>query len=115
MSEADSEVIAAGAAQEEPERTASRGIVLALVGVLWAAAMLWSARATITSRADAEMEVTSTAYAMPGAISASLVAGAICYHDPTCAREVRSSHLGVQLRPEVLRAIADVLAQGRAT
>ena len=40
-----------------------------------------------------------------------LVAGAICYHDPARAIEVRSSHLGVQLRPEVLRAIADVLAQ----
>jgi len=76
MREPDSEVNRAGAAQEEPERAASRGLVLALVGVLWAAAMLWSARATITSRADAEMEVTSTAYAMPGAVSASLVAGA---------------------------------------
>jgi hypothetical protein len=40
------------------------------------AALLWSARATITGRADAEMEVTSTAYALPGAISASLVGGA---------------------------------------
>jgi hypothetical protein len=40
------------------------------------AAMLWSARATITGRPDAEMEVTSTAYALPGAVSASLVAGA---------------------------------------
>jgi hypothetical protein len=40
------------------------------------AAMLWSARATITGRAEAEMEVTSTAYALPGAVSAALVAGA---------------------------------------
>ena len=76
MSEADNEVTAAGTAREEPARAASRSLVLALTGVLWAAAMLWSARATITSRADAEMEVTSTAYAMPGAVSASLVAGA---------------------------------------
>ncbi len=39
-----------------------------------------------------------------------LVAGSICRHDGARAIEVRSSHLGVQLRPEVLRAIADVLA-----
>jgi hypothetical protein len=52
------------------------GYVLALVGLIWMAAMLWSARATITGRADAEMEVTSTAYALPGAISAALVTGA---------------------------------------
>ena len=44
-----------------------------------------------------------------------LVAGAICHHDPARAIEVRSSHLGVQLRPQVLRAVADLLAQGRAT
>ena len=44
-----------------------------------------------------------------------LVAGQICRHDPTRAIEVSSSHLGVQLRPQVLRAVADVLAQSRAT
>ena len=44
-----------------------------------------------------------------------LVAGALCYHDPARAIEVRSSHLGVQLRPSVLRAVADVLAQRPAT
>lgn len=49
--------------------------LLALAGLIWMAAMLWSARATITGRVDAEMEVTSTAYALPGAISAALVAG----------------------------------------
>ncbi len=39
-----------------------------------------------------------------------LVAGSIC-HDAACrAIEVRSSHLGVQMKPEVLLAIADVLA-----
>jgi hypothetical protein len=58
------------------ERPSSAGIVLAFAGVLWMAAMLWSARATITGRTDAEMEVTSAAYALPGAVSASLVAGA---------------------------------------
>lgn len=58
------------------ERPSSAGTVLAFAGVLWMAAMLWSARATITGRTDAEMEVTSAAYALPGAVSASLVAGA---------------------------------------
>jgi hypothetical protein len=50
--------------------------LLAVAAVGWTAAMLWSARASITSRADAAMEVTSTAYALPGAVSADLVAGA---------------------------------------
>jgi hypothetical protein len=58
------------------ERPSSAGILLALAGLLWMAGLLWSARATITGRDDAEMEVTSTAYALPGAISASLVGGA---------------------------------------
>ena len=58
------------------ERATSTGLLLAGVALLWLAAMLWSARATITARQEAEMEVTSTAYALPGAISASLVAGA---------------------------------------
>ncbi|MET8148385.1 hypothetical protein ACIBSW_32570 [Actinoplanes sp. NPDC049668] len=76
MNEADSEVKAAASAHGGPERAPSNGLLLAGVGALWMAGMLWSARATITGRADAEMEVTSTAYAMPGAVSASLVAGA---------------------------------------
>jgi iron complex transport system permease protein len=58
------------------ERPAFAGIPLAVAGLLWMAAMLWSARATITGKADAEAEVVSTAYALPGAVSASLVAGA---------------------------------------
>jgi hypothetical protein len=58
------------------ERASFSSIALAVAGLLWMAGLLWSARATITGRADAEMEVTSTAYALPGAISASLVAGA---------------------------------------
>ena len=61
------------AAAEQPSST---GLLLALATLIWTGAMLWSARATITGRADAEMEVTSTAYALPGAISAALVAGA---------------------------------------
>jgi hypothetical protein len=66
----------AAAPDEAPVKPASRGLLLAVVNLIWLAAMLWSARATITGRADAEMEVTSTAYALPGAISASLVTGA---------------------------------------
>jgi hypothetical protein len=59
------------------DQPASRpGIALAVTALLWAVAMLLSARITITGREQAEMEVTSTAYALPGAISACLVAGA---------------------------------------
>jgi hypothetical protein len=76
MGEADNEVSVAEDAQDGAAAAPSRGVLLAAVGVVWMAAMLWSARATITGRANAEMEVTSTAYAMPGAIAASLVAGA---------------------------------------
>ena len=76
MSKADSEVNAAQDAQDGAEQAPSRGLLLAAVGLVWLTAMLWSARATITSGGNAEMEVTSTAYALPGAISASLVAGA---------------------------------------
>lgn len=39
-----------------------------------------------------------------------LVAGVICHDDHCRSIEVRSGHLGVQLRPEVLATIADVLA-----
>ncbi|MBM2618950.1 hypothetical protein JIG36_25660 [Actinoplanes sp. LDG1-06] len=53
----------------------SNGFLLAALTLIWMGAMLWSARATITGRIDAEMEVTSTAYALPGAISAALVTG----------------------------------------
>jgi hypothetical protein len=58
------------------ERRSPRGIALAAVALAWMAGMLWSARVTITDRTDAAMAVTSTAYALPGAVSASLVAGA---------------------------------------
>jgi hypothetical protein len=62
---------------EPAERSEPAGIVLALVALVWMAGLLWSARTTITSGGgDAAMEVTSTAYALPGAVSASLVAGA---------------------------------------
>lgn len=65
--------------QTAPETVEESRLTVALIAVAalgWAAAMLWSARATITGRADAVMEVTSTAYALPGAVSADLAAGA---------------------------------------
>lgn len=58
------------------DRAASTGLPLAAAALIWLAAMLSAARITITSRELVEMEVTSTAYALPGAVSASLVAGA---------------------------------------
>ena len=60
----------------DAERSSSNGFLLALAALIWMAAMLWSARATITGGGDAEMEVTSTAYALPGAVTGSLAAGA---------------------------------------
>ncbi|WP_433793548.1 hypothetical protein [Actinoplanes sp. CA-252034] len=65
--------------QTTPETVEESPLTVALLSVAavgWTVAMLWSARASITSRADAAMEVTSTAYALPGAVSADLVAGA---------------------------------------
>jgi iron complex transport system permease protein len=67
-------------AQEETtvttERASFRDVALAVAGLLWMAGLLWSARATITGRTDVTMEVTSSAYALPGVVSAALVAGA---------------------------------------
>jgi iron complex transport system permease protein len=63
-------------AQQQATTTRPSGMLLAGMSLLWMAGLLWSARATITGGGDPEMEVTSTAYALPGAISASLVAGA---------------------------------------
>ncbi|MEV4345126.1 hypothetical protein AB0J83_11680 [Actinoplanes sp. NPDC049596] len=74
MSEQDTP--AAPKADAGAEQPSSTGLLLALATLVWMGAMLWSARATITGREDAEMEVTSTAYALPGAISAALVTGA---------------------------------------
>src|SRR4051794_5260145 len=55
---------------------AAGGVPLAVVALCWAGAMLWSCRATILGTDVAEMAVTSAAYALPGAISATLVAAA---------------------------------------
>lgn len=60
----------------ETSDRASGALLLAAACLLWLAGMLWSARATITGRPLAEMEVTATAYALPGVVSAGLVAGA---------------------------------------
>ena len=71
----EQEVAAAPRPAAAAEQPSSNGLLLAGVTLVWMGAMLWSARATITGRADVEMEVTSTAYALPGAISASIVTG----------------------------------------
>jgi hypothetical protein len=63
-------------APETREVSHLTAILLAVAALAWAAGMLLSARAKITSWADAAMEVTSTAYALPGAVSAAIVAGA---------------------------------------
>jgi len=66
--------------QEETTVTTKRAsfssLALAVAAMLWMAGLVWSARATITGRGEATMEVTSSAYALPGAVSAALVAGA---------------------------------------
>ncbi|MFY1690255.1 hypothetical protein [Plantactinospora sp. WMMB782] len=51
-------------------------LVLALLALGWLTAMLWSARAAISSAGLSSMEITLAAYSLPGLISASLVGGA---------------------------------------
>ncbi|SBT54793.1 hypothetical protein [Micromonospora narathiwatensis] len=51
-------------------------VVLALVAVGWLAAMLWSTRAAINSAAAGVTAISLSAYALPGVITAALVAGA---------------------------------------
>lgn len=51
-------------------------VALALLSLGWLAAMLWSAKAEISSSGVSSVAVTSAAYALPGVISASLVSGA---------------------------------------
>jgi iron complex transport system permease protein len=74
MSEAPGTAVTAEA--QGPADRPRPGIALAVCALLWGAAMLLSARVSITGREQAEAEVTSTAYALPGVISACLVAGA---------------------------------------
>ncbi|MFI7425507.1 hypothetical protein ACIBPB_00830 [Micromonospora sp. NPDC049836] len=71
---------------EAPEQPAAAGdgrapvapgaLVLALVAVGWLAAMLWSTRAAISSAAAGVTAISLSAYALPGVITAALVAGA---------------------------------------
>ena len=51
-------------------------LVLALLALGWLAAMLWSTRAAIHSAAAGVTAITLSAFALPGVISAALVAGA---------------------------------------
>ncbi|TDC53036.1 hypothetical protein E1258_24735 [Micromonospora sp. KC207] len=51
-------------------------VVLALLTVGWLAAMLWSTRAAITSAQAGITAISLSAFALPGVISAALVAGA---------------------------------------
>ncbi|WP_236717997.1 hypothetical protein, partial [Actinoplanes sp. TFC3] len=80
------------------ERPPARGVVLAIAGLVWAAGMLWSARVSITSQKNAEIEVTSTAYAMPGAVSAMLIAGAALALLVLTLTARRNRELGTTLR-----------------
>ncbi|MGQ5263719.1 hypothetical protein ACTWLT_23565 [Micromonospora sp. ZYX-F-536] len=50
--------------------------VLALLALAWLAAMLWSTREAITSSAAGVTAISLSAFALPGVISAALVAGA---------------------------------------
>ncbi|WP_431912689.1 hypothetical protein [Micromonospora carbonacea] len=51
-------------------------VVLAVLAVGWLAAMLWSTRAAITSAQAGVTAISLSAFALPGVISAALVAGA---------------------------------------
>jgi hypothetical protein len=56
--------------------TAPGALVLAPLAVAWLAAMLWSTRAAINSAEAGATAITLSAFALPGVISAALVAGA---------------------------------------
>lgn len=61
----------------EDDASAAPGAgILAVLAVVWLTVMLRSAYAAISSATVPDMALTSTAYALPGAVSASLVAGA---------------------------------------
>ncbi|WP_343449966.1 hypothetical protein [Micromonospora oryzae] len=59
-----------------PIARAPGAAVLALLAVGWLAAMLWSTRAAITSAQAGVTAISLSAFALPGVISAALVAGA---------------------------------------
>jgi hypothetical protein len=74
--EAAPERPASGPATPPARRGATGVAVLALLAVGWLAAMLWSTREAITSAAAGVTAISLSAYALPGVISAALVAGA---------------------------------------
>ncbi|MFD1321628.1 hypothetical protein [Micromonospora sonneratiae] len=51
-------------------------VVFALLAVAWLAAMLWAAQRSIVLSVGEAIAITNTAFALPGVISASLIAGA---------------------------------------
>ncbi|WP_199853344.1 hypothetical protein [Plantactinospora sp. BC1] len=59
-----------------PPVPAPGALVLAVLALGWLAAMLWSARAEISSAGLSSMATVQTAYALPGLVSASLLGGA---------------------------------------
>lgn len=61
---------------DRPHRATPGVALLAVLAVVWLAGMLWSARSAITTSVGEHMSIISTAYALPGVISAGLVAGA---------------------------------------
>lgn len=75
-------VAAAAQPESPPAGAADRpahapgALVLALLAAGWLAAMLWSTRAAITSAAAGVTAISLSAYALPGVITAALVAGA---------------------------------------
>ena len=62
--------------QSAAARRTGAGQVLALLALGWLAAMLWSTREAITSAAAGVTAISLSAFALPGVISAALVAGA---------------------------------------
>lgn len=63
-------------AGEVPPPLAPGAGAIALLAVVWLAAMLWAAQRSISFSEAQSMAITTTAYALPGVISASLVGGA---------------------------------------
>ncbi len=73
--ESDEPAVDAGSAGSRP-LPAPGATVLALLALGWLAAMLWSTREAITSAAAGVTAISLSAFALPGVISAALVAGA---------------------------------------
>ncbi|MEU8422859.1 hypothetical protein AB0C15_18470 [Micromonospora sp. NPDC048835] len=73
--ESDEPAVDAASANGRP-LPAPGAAVLALLALGWLAAMLWSTREAITSAAAGVTALSLSAFALPGVISASLVAGA---------------------------------------